>query len=87
MASPQPRIAVVVFPGSNDDKDAAWALAALDAEPVLVWHADEELPEQMTRIPFEEHTTEIEDRDATAPVRRRRQDTRPSARLPAARAG
>ena len=45
MASPQPRIAVVVFPGSNDDKDAAWALAALDAEPVLVWHADEELPD------------------------------------------
>src|SRR4051794_15998711 len=45
MASPQPRIAVIVFPGSNDDKDAAWALAALDAEPVLVWHADEELPD------------------------------------------
>src|SRR3954454_7740340 len=45
MAVPQPRIAVVVFPGSNDDKDAAWALAALDAEPVLVWHAEEKLPE------------------------------------------
>src|SRR5436309_2975201 len=45
MASPQPRIAVVVFPGSNDDKDATWALAALDAEPVLVWHADDELPD------------------------------------------
>jgi phosphoribosylformylglycinamidine synthase subunit PurQ / glutaminase len=40
----KPRIAVVVFPGSNDDRDAAWALAALDAEPVFVWHADEELP-------------------------------------------
>ena len=34
-------IAVVVFPGSNDDRDAAWALGALGAEPVLVWHADE----------------------------------------------
>jgi phosphoribosylformylglycinamidine synthase subunit PurQ / glutaminase len=41
----RPRIAVVVFPGSNDDRDAAWALGALGAEPVLVWHADSELPE------------------------------------------
>ena len=37
-------VAVVVFPGSNDDQDAAWALGALGAEAVLVWHADEELP-------------------------------------------
>jgi phosphoribosylformylglycinamidine synthase subunit PurQ / glutaminase len=41
----KPRIAVVVFPGSNDDRDAAWALAALGAEPALVWHAERELPE------------------------------------------
>ncbi|MDQ4029724.1 MAG: phosphoribosylformylglycinamidine synthase subunit PurQ [Actinomycetota bacterium] len=40
-----PRIAIVVFPGSNDDRDAAWALGALGAEPALVWHADEELPD------------------------------------------
>jgi phosphoribosylformylglycinamidine synthase I len=40
----RPRIAVVVFPGSNDDRDAAWALSALGAEPVLVWHAESELP-------------------------------------------
>ena len=40
-----PRIAVLVFPGSNDDRDAAWALGALGAEPVLVWHADEALPD------------------------------------------
>jgi phosphoribosylformylglycinamidine synthase subunit PurQ / glutaminase len=40
----RPRIAVVVFPGSNDDRDAAWALSALGAEPVLVWHGDRELP-------------------------------------------
>jgi phosphoribosylformylglycinamidine synthase len=39
-----PRIAIVVFPGSNDDRDAAWALGALGAEPSLVWHADAELP-------------------------------------------
>ena len=45
MSSPQPRIGVIVFPGSNDDRDAAWALAALDAEPVLVWHAEHELPD------------------------------------------
>ena len=40
----RPRIAVVVFPGSNDDRDAAWALGALGAEPVLVWHGEAELP-------------------------------------------
>ncbi len=45
MTSPQPRIGVVQFPGSNDDRDAAWALGALDAEPVLVWHAEHELPD------------------------------------------
>ena len=42
---PKPRIAVVTFPGSNDDRDAALALAQLGAEPVPVWHADRELPE------------------------------------------
>jgi phosphoribosylformylglycinamidine synthase len=41
----RPRIAVVVFPGSNDDRDALWALGALGADPVPVWHADAELPE------------------------------------------
>jgi phosphoribosylformylglycinamidine synthase I len=44
MSEARPKIAVVVFPGSNDDRDAAWALSALGAEPVLVWHADRELP-------------------------------------------
>ena len=39
-----PRVAVVVFPGSNDDRDAAWALGALGADAQLVWHADTELP-------------------------------------------
>ncbi len=42
---PRPKIAVVVFPGSNDDRDAAWALTALGAEPVMVWHTDDELPD------------------------------------------
>jgi phosphoribosylformylglycinamidine synthase len=35
---------VLVFPGSNDDRDAAWALSALGAEPVVIWHANGELP-------------------------------------------
>jgi phosphoribosylformylglycinamidine synthase len=41
----RPRVGVLVFPGSNDDRDAAWALAALGADPLMVWHADEELPD------------------------------------------
>jgi phosphoribosylformylglycinamidine synthase subunit PurQ / glutaminase len=40
-----PRIAVITFPGSNDDRDAAWALGALGAEPIPVWHAEPELPD------------------------------------------
>ena len=40
-----PRIAVVTFPGSNDDRDAGWALGALGAEPVPVWHQEPELPD------------------------------------------
>jgi phosphoribosylformylglycinamidine synthase len=42
--SARPRVAVVVFPGSNDDHDAAWALGATGAEPLLVWHGERELP-------------------------------------------
>ena len=45
MRNARPRIGVVTFPGSNDDRDAAWALGALGAEPVPVWHADPALPE------------------------------------------
>jgi phosphoribosylformylglycinamidine synthase subunit PurQ / glutaminase len=41
---PRPRIAVVVFPGSNDDGDAALAFESLGAEAAPVWHADPELP-------------------------------------------
>jgi phosphoribosylformylglycinamidine synthase subunit PurQ / glutaminase len=40
----EPRIGVLVFPGSQDDRDAAWALGALGAEPVMVWHSEEALP-------------------------------------------
>ena len=40
----RPVVAVLQFPGSNDDRDAAWALGALGADPVLVWHEEKELP-------------------------------------------
>jgi phosphoribosylformylglycinamidine synthase subunit PurQ / glutaminase len=39
------RVAVVVFPGSNDDRDALQALELLGADAVPVWHADPTLPE------------------------------------------
>ncbi|HZQ82187.1 MAG TPA: phosphoribosylformylglycinamidine synthase subunit PurQ [Gaiellaceae bacterium] len=40
----RPLIPVVVFPGSNDDRDAARALELLGAEAPRVWHTDESLP-------------------------------------------
>ena len=42
---PRPRIAVVTFPGSNDDHDAALALERLGADATLVWHGEPELPD------------------------------------------
>ena len=45
MGRPQPRIGVVTYPGSQDDRDALWALGALDAEAVPVWHEEAELPD------------------------------------------
>jgi phosphoribosylformylglycinamidine synthase subunit PurQ / glutaminase len=45
VTEPRPRIAVVTFPGSNDDRDALLALEGLGAEAVSVWHADERLPD------------------------------------------
>jgi phosphoribosylformylglycinamidine synthase I len=43
VSSPQPRIGVLRFPGACDDRDALWALAALDADAVFVWHTDTDL--------------------------------------------
>ena len=40
----RPKIAVITFLGSLDDHDAAWSLAAVDAEPQLVWHGESKLP-------------------------------------------
>lgn len=45
MTSPQPRIGVLRFPGACDDRDALWALSALDADTVFVWHTATELPD------------------------------------------
>jgi phosphoribosylformylglycinamidine synthase subunit PurQ / glutaminase len=45
-----PRVAVVTFPGSNDDGDAALALEQVGAEPVRVWHADPYLPAGVTGV-------------------------------------
>jgi phosphoribosylformylglycinamidine synthase subunit PurQ / glutaminase len=45
MSRPQPKIGVVTYPGSQDDRDALWALGALDAEAVPVWHEERELPD------------------------------------------
>jgi phosphoribosylformylglycinamidine synthase subunit PurQ / glutaminase len=42
---PRPVVAVVVFPGSNDDRDAQLALNRLGADAPRVWHADDELPD------------------------------------------
>jgi phosphoribosylformylglycinamidine synthase I len=39
----RPRVAVVTFPGSNDDRDAARAVGLMGGEPVPVWHADTDL--------------------------------------------
>jgi phosphoribosylformylglycinamidine synthase I len=41
----RPRIAVVTFPGSNDDRDALLALEQLGAVGLAVWHGDERLPD------------------------------------------
>ncbi len=45
MTESRPRIGVLTFPGSNDDRDALHALDRLRAEAVPVWHADEQLPD------------------------------------------
>jgi phosphoribosylformylglycinamidine synthase len=38
-----PRIGVVTFPGSLDDRDALRAVATMGGEPVSLWHADRDL--------------------------------------------
>jgi phosphoribosylformylglycinamidine synthase subunit PurQ / glutaminase len=45
-----PLIPVVVFPGSNDDRDATLALTRLGAAAVRVWHTDAELPRDTAAV-------------------------------------
>ena len=45
MSEVRPRIGVVTFPGSNDDRDALLALEQLGATGVPVWHGVERLPD------------------------------------------
>jgi len=43
-SGPRPIVPVVVFPGSNDDRDAQLALERLGARSPRVWHTEKELP-------------------------------------------
>ena len=47
---PRPVIPVVVFPGSNDDRDAQRALEQLGARAPRVWHTDDELPRETAAV-------------------------------------
>jgi phosphoribosylformylglycinamidine synthase subunit PurQ / glutaminase len=47
---PAPRVAVVTFPGSNDDRDALLALERLGADARRVWHAEPELPARTAAV-------------------------------------
>jgi phosphoribosylformylglycinamidine synthase I len=47
---PRPVVAVVVFPGSNDDRDAQLALEQLGAEAPRVWHTQDELPAETAAV-------------------------------------
>ena len=45
MSEHRPRVGVVTFPGSLDDRDALRAVALMGGDPVPVWHADRSLGE------------------------------------------
>jgi len=44
-AKSAPRVGVIVFPGSNDDRDLARGLTLCGAEVQMIWHKDARLPE------------------------------------------
>jgi phosphoribosylformylglycinamidine synthase len=48
--APRPVIPVVVFPGSNDDRDAQRALELLGASAPRVWHTELELPRETAGV-------------------------------------
>ncbi|HZT90454.1 MAG TPA: phosphoribosylformylglycinamidine synthase subunit PurQ [Gaiellaceae bacterium] len=45
-----PVVAVVVFPGSNDDRDAQLALERLGARAPRIWHTDDAIPAQTAAV-------------------------------------
>jgi phosphoribosylformylglycinamidine synthase len=47
---PRPVVPVVVFPGSNDDRDAQLALERLGAAAPRVWHTEESLPRDTAAV-------------------------------------
>ncbi len=47
---PRPIVPVIVFPGSNDDRDAQLALERLGAESPRVWHTEDALPRETAAI-------------------------------------
>jgi phosphoribosylformylglycinamidine synthase subunit PurQ / glutaminase len=48
--SPRPVVAVVVFPGSNDDRDALRALDLLGADARALWHSEDALPRETAAV-------------------------------------
>jgi phosphoribosylformylglycinamidine synthase len=46
----RPLIPVVVFPGSNDDRDAQLALESLGADAPRIWHTEEDLPAETAAV-------------------------------------
>jgi phosphoribosylformylglycinamidine synthase len=49
-SAPKPVVAVAVFPGSNDDRDALRALTLLGADAQAVWHGDDALPAETAAV-------------------------------------
>ncbi|HEX4527280.1 MAG TPA: phosphoribosylformylglycinamidine synthase subunit PurQ [Gaiellaceae bacterium] len=47
---PRPTVPVIVFPGSNDDRDAQLALERLGADSQRVWHTEERLPSETAAV-------------------------------------
>jgi phosphoribosylformylglycinamidine synthase I len=50
VSEPRPVIPVIVWPGSNDDRDAQFALERLGSESPRIWHTDEELPRETAAV-------------------------------------
>src|SRR4249919_1647197 len=46
----RPTVPVVVFPGSNDDRDAQHALELIGADAPRIWHTADELPRETAAV-------------------------------------